>query len=206
MSQAIVTWYGHSCFRIELAGSSLVIDPYSAGYVPGLHLPQLTADAALSSHDHSDHNGVERVILTGRPLCCSVRTVSGVHDHHGGAHRGENLIHIFEAEGLRLVHMGDQGCALTPEQAEEIGRPDLLLLPVGGHYTIDAREAHDMMRLLRPRVTVPMHYREGVVGYRVLSTLEPFLETEMPVIRAESNCVTIEPEMPEQILIPKLVR
>lgn len=206
MSHAVVTWYGHSCFRIEMAGRSLIIDPYAVGYVPGLRLPELTADAALVSHDHADHNAVEQVILTGRELSFSVRTVSSAHDHHNGARRGENLIHVFEGEGLRLVHMGDLGCVLTPEQAEEIGRPDLLILPVGGNFTIDAEEAHAVMELLHPRVTIPMHYRDGVIGYRVLSTLDPFLNTDLPVNRAEENEIVITPNMPEQILIPKLVR
>lgn len=206
MSHAVVTWYGHSCFRIEMAGRSLIIDPYAAGHVPGLRLPDLTADAVFASHDHSDHNGEECVSLTGQGLTFSVRTVDGVHDHHNGAHRGENLIHVFEHDGLRLVHMGDQGCALTPEQVEEIGQPDLLILPVGGHYTIDAEEAHEMMRMLRPRVTMPMHYRDGMIGYQVLSTLDPFLNTELSVHYAEETTVVITPDMPEQILIPKLVR
>ncbi len=189
-----------------MAGRSLIIDPYAVGYVPGLRLPELTADAALVSHDHADHNAVEQVILTGRELSFSVRTVSSAHDHHNGARRGENLIHVFEGEGLRLVHMGDLGCVLTPEQAEEIGRPDLLILPVGGNFTIDAEEAHAVMELLHPRVTIPMHYRDGVIGYRVLSTLDPFLNTDLPVNRAEENEIVITPNMPEQILIPKLVR
>lgn len=188
-----------------MAGSSLIIDPYAVGYVPGLRLPQLTADVVLTSHDHSDHNAVERVIQTGLELKFSVRTVSSVHDHHNGAHRGENLIHVMEGEGLRLVHMGDQGCLLTPEQVEAIGRPDLLLLPVGGNYTIDAQEAHGVMRQLHPRVTVPMHYRDGVVGYQILATLDPFLETDIPVYRAKDRSIVITPDLPEQILIPKLV-
>lgn len=188
-----------------MGGRSLIIDPYAVGHVPGLRLPDLTADAVFVSHDHSDHNGEECVSLTGQDLTFSVRTVTGVHDHHNGTHRGENLIHVLECDGLRVVHMGDQGCGLTMEQVEQIGQPDLLMLPVGGHYTIDAQEAHEMMRMLRPRVTIPMHYRDGVIGYQVLSLLDPFLDTEIPVHRAEEKTVTITPDMPEQIIIPKLV-
>ena len=206
MSQAIVTWYGHSCFQIELAGSSVVIDPYAVSSVPGLRLPDLTADAVCVSHGHSDHNASERVLCTGRKLGFSLREVAGQHDHHSGSHRGKNAILVIEGEGLRIVHMGDQGCRLTPEQVKQIGKPDLLMIPVGGYFTVDAAEAKEIMKALEPRVTVPMHYRGRGFGFDALSTVDEFLQGDVPVMRAETEHFIITRDMPTQILIPRLVQ
>lgn len=206
MSQANVTWYGHSCFLIELAGSSIVLDPYGVSSVPGLRLPDLNADAVHISHSHTDHGAVERVLTSGKPLNFSIREVMGDHDHHGGAHRGKNRILVMEHDGLRLVHMGDQGCVLTPEQIKEIGKPDLLMLPVGGYFTINAAEARQIMDQLDPAVTVPIHYRDGAIGFDVLSTLDEFLAlVDVPVVRSEDRQFTITQGMPRQVLIPRLV-
>ena len=111
-----------------------------------------------------------------------------------------------EYEGLRLVHLGDQGCVLTQEQIDEIGHPDLLMLPVGGYFTIDAAEARQIMDQLQPSVTVPIHYRDGTIGFDVLSTLDEFLAlVDIPVVRCEERQFTITEGMPRQVLIPKLV-
>lgn len=206
LTQANVTWYGHSCFLIELAGSTVVLDPYGVGSVPGLRLPDLSADAVRVSHSHTDHGAVERVLTSGKPLNFRVREVMGDHDHHNGAHRGKNRILVIEYEGLRLVHLGDQGCVLTQKQIDEIGHPDLLMLPVGGYFTIDAAEARQIMDQLQPSVTVPIHYRDGTIGFDVLSTLDEFLAlVDIPVVRSEERQFKITEGMPRQVLIPKLV-
>lgn len=206
VSQAIVTWFGHSCFQVELAGSSIVLDPYGVGAVPGLRLPDLNADTVHVSHEHTDHNAAQRVLCSGRPLNFIAREVPRDHDHHDGARRGKNKILVMEGEGLRIVHMGDQGRLLTQEQIDAIGKPDLLMLPVGGYYTINAAEAHQIMDQLQPTVTVPMHYRHNRVGFQMLDTLDAFLETDVPVVRATEKQFTITAEMPRQILLPVLVQ
>ncbi len=206
MTQANVIWYGHSCFMIELAGSTIVLDPYGVSSVPGLRLPDLNADAVHVSHGHTDHGAVERVLTSGKPLNFRVREVMGDHDHHSGAHRGKNRILVIEHDGLRLVHLGDQGCVLTQKQIEAIGHPDLLMLPVGGYFTIDAAEAKQIMDQLQPNVTVPIHYRDGAIGFDVLSTVDEFLAlVDVPVVRSEGRQFTITEGMPRQVLIPKLV-
>lgn len=202
----MITWYGHSCFQVELAGSSIVLDPYGVGSVPGLWLPDLHADAVHISHEHSDHNASQRVICSGEPLHFSIREVDGDHDHHGGARRGRNQILVIEGEGLRIVHLGDQGRLLTQEQIDAIGRPDLLMLPVGGYFTINAAEAHQVMEQLQPTVTVPMHYRDCRVGFQVLDTLDAFLKTDLPVVRAKETHFALSPGLPRQILLPVLVQ
>jgi L-ascorbate metabolism protein UlaG (beta-lactamase superfamily) len=203
MSSATITWFGHSCFQITMAGSSVVIDPYSVRSVPGLRLPDLSADAVLVTHDHSDHNATDRVLLSGRELNFSVRVVEG---DHGGVRHSRNSILVLEYDDLRLVHMGDQGCPLTRQQVEEIGRPDVLMVPVGGRYTVNAREARQMMQQLNSTVTIPMHYRSDLIGYQVLDTVDAFLEGDLPVERPESDSVKIIPGMKQQIMVPKLVQ
>ena len=136
-----ISWYGHSCFRIDSAGGSLVLDPYSDGSVPGLELPALTADAVLCSHGHSDHAGTEKVALSGRAYGGRVETLDCFHDGEGGAKRGANAVRIVSDEGLRVVHLGDLGHELSEEQYAAIGSPDVLLIPVGGFFTIDAAQA-----------------------------------------------------------------
>ena len=206
MSQAKITWYGHSCFRVELCGSSVVLDPYAVSSVPGLRLPDLTADAVVCTHRHSDHSAEERVLLTGRPVRFQMRSVESYHDHHMGAHRGRNIIRIFEGDGLRIVHLGDLGCPLTPEQIEEIGTPDVLMVPVGGYDTIDCQEAKQVVEALRPTIAVPMHYRKGCVGFDAISTVDGFLTGDRPVRYAEASSFTVEPNQEPCILLPKLVQ
>ena len=171
-----LTWYGHSCFLLESAGGSVVFDPFAPGYVPGWKLPELTADAVLCSHGHRDHDYAEGVKLSGRPFGGTVLKIPSFHDAQGGALRGKNTITLVEDEGIRLVHMGDIGCALTAEQIAALGRVDVLLVPVGGHYTVDAAGAWEIAKALRPAITVPMHYRGKGFGYKVIATVEPFLE------------------------------
>ena len=104
-----ITWCGHSCFLVETREGSAVLDPYAPGSVPGVSLPALTADAVLCSHGHRDHGYTEGVRLSGKPAAFSVKTIPCFHDDKGGSLRGENLIRVIEAEGLRIAHLGDLG-------------------------------------------------------------------------------------------------
>ena len=169
-----ITWLGHACFLIETAEGSLVLDPYEPGSVPGLRLPALTADAVVCSHGHHDHCYEAGVRLTGAKPGFTLRELPCFHDDRQGALRGANRITILEAEGLRLAHLGDLGHPLTPQQRAELGQLDVLLIPVGGHYTIDAAEAAALTAALRPRLTIPMHYRGEGFGYDVIGTVEDF--------------------------------
>lgn len=168
-----LTWLGHSCFLLESGGFRLVIDPYQD--VPGLPDVQITADAVYCSHGHFDHAYCAGVQKTeGKQTPFSIQTVASFHDAQSGALRGENTIHCFTAEGLTVVHLGDLGHPLNREQLAAIGACDVLLLPIGGTYTIDAAEAKHTADALAPTVIVPMHYRLGQVGFPELDTLEKF--------------------------------
>lgn len=168
-----ITWLGHSCFILEAEGFRALLDPYSE--VPGLPDVETEADAVYCSHDHFDHAYTEKVRLTsGKTNPFSVTEVRTFHDDKGGALRGTNVIRKFTAGGVSVAHFGDLGHPLSPEQLHELGPCDAILIPVGGFYTIDAATAKAVADAVGAPVIVPMHYRNGPVGFDVLSTLEDF--------------------------------
>lgn len=164
----IIRCIGHAEFLLELEnGMRIVTDPYDASC--GYPVEKIAADAVLVSHGHHDHNAVENV--TG--VACTVNTagrhdlgngvivtaVEADHDDAGGTKRGKNLLFVIEAEGLRVMHLGDLGHIPTTEQLAALGQADVVMIPVGGFYTIDAPTAIEVARLLNARVVLPMHYK-----------------------------------------------
>jgi len=198
-----LTWYGHACFRVESSEGSVVFDAYEPTYVPGLHLPPLAADMSLSSHLHRDHYCPEAVKLTRRAVGFKVGSLSVFHDDCRGEKRGENTIHILDAEGLRLVHLGDLGHPLPPEQIDALGKVDILLVPVGGLYTIDAETAFELASTLKPRLTIPMHYRGEGFGFDVIAPVEAFTSLCENVRYADSNELNTEGGIEEGVLVLK---
>ena len=196
-----LTWNGHSCFTLTTKQGSAVLDPYADGSVPGYSPLRLTADSVFCSHDHKDHGARQQVALTGDTPSFQVETLSTFHDPNQGALRGPNTIHLFTAEGMRLAHLGDLGCPLTPEQSSRLQNLDALLIPVGGYYTIDAQQAQAIVQELAPRVVVPMHYRTPSFGYEVLAPLEDFLALRHDVIRYPSNTLELTPDTPAQTAV-----
>ena len=169
-----ITWYGHSCFKIDDGNFSAVFDPYSPGSVPGLELPPLRADMCLCSHGHDDHCYARGVALSGRDIVPGPELFSTFHDGVRGAERGKNTMALIELGGVRILHMGDIGHPLPDELVRELEHVDVLMVPVGGYYTIDARQAFEMKQLIDPRVTLPMHYRGPGFGYEVLAPVDDF--------------------------------
>ena len=200
-----ITWLGHSCFLLESGGFRALLDPFRD--VPGLADVEAEADAVYCSHGHFDHAYTDRVRLTsGRENPFTVTEIPTFHDGQGGALRGENTVRRFEAEGVSVVHLGDLGHQLSPEQVQAAGPCDALLLPVGGTYTLDSGEARAVAEAIGPRVIVPMHYRRGDVGFDVLTTLEDFL-AQYPgdmAVRCPGNSLTLTPDMPRQIAVLEL--
>ena len=169
-----LTWYGHSCFLLESGEGSVVFDPYAPLSVPGWELPKLRADAVICSHGHRDHCHSAGVTLSGRKPGFRLHSIPCFHDDRGGALRGENRITVLEAEGKRLAHLGDLGHALTAEQLAALGEVDVLLIPVGGYYTIGADTAAELVRAIRPKLCIPMHYSGPGFGYDVIAPVENF--------------------------------
>jgi L-ascorbate metabolism protein UlaG (beta-lactamase superfamily) len=170
-----ITYNGHSCFTVSAAGYSIVFDPYSPGSVPGLKPLELTAAAVLCSHGHGDHGYAAAVKTSGRALPFALEKIACPHDDAGGAKRGMNTIHILTMGALRLAHMGDIGCALPEADMARLRGVDVLLLPVGGYYTIDAMQANALADEIGARVAIPMHYRTASSGFPVIARLEDFL-------------------------------
>ena len=196
-----VIWNGHSCFTLETAEGSVVFDPYQDGSVPGLSPLRLSADRVLCSHGHRDHGAEETVSLSGRTPSYRVDEIHTFHDPEKGALRGPNTIHIITAEGLRVAHLGDLGCGLEPEQVEQLRGLDALLIPVGGHFTIDAKQAQAVAEQLKARVVVPMHYRSPSFGYDVIGPLEDFLVLRGDVVKYEGNTLELTRDTPAQTAV-----
>ena len=190
-----LTWYGHSCFKLESAQGSVVFDPYEPGYVPGLALPEgLSADAVICSHAHGDHGYAAGVKLTGREAGFDVERVETFHDEAQGAKRGRNTVSIVTAEGLRIVHMGDIGHMPDARQCAALMDADVVMIPVGGYYTINARTAWDIVRAIHPRTVIPMHYRGADFGFDVLAGVEEFIALADNVRRFDTNVLTLPME------------
>ena len=199
-----ITWNGHACFTLEMEGTTVVVDPYPDNYVPGVGHVDATADIVLCSHQHNDHKAVEVVKLTGRTPNIDVEELHTFHDPEGGALRGTNIIHLFRAEGMKIAHCGDLGCDPALELKEKLRNLDVMMIPVGGFYTIDAKEAKALIDELKPRVVIPMHYRSEVhnFGFDVIGTVEQFLELCDNVVHYESNTVEITKDTPAQVAVP----
>lgn len=161
-----IIYHGHACFEVVTENGSIVFDPYADGSVRGLTLPDITADTVVCSHSHSDHNAKDKVSLSGNSPSFKVTQLSCFHDEVRGAKRGGNLISVIEAEGLRLAHCGDLGHELTPAQLRALGRIDVLMIPVGGFYTVDAVTAKSIADKLDPAIIIPMHYKDDDVGLK----------------------------------------
>ena len=196
-----ITWNGHSCFTVKTQEGSVVLDPYEDGKVPGLGPLRLEADAVLCSHEHGDHNFRAGVSLTGKPFGARVEAIPSWHDEVCGRKRGSNTIHVLCAEGMKLVHLGDLGTELNREQIETLAAPDVLLIPIGGYYTINAAQALEIVEQLRPRVTVPMHFRRGGMGYDVIATPDEFLARCPNVVEYPGNTLTVDKETPAQTAV-----
>ncbi|MBI5077628.1 MBL fold metallo-hydrolase [Candidatus Falkowbacteria bacterium] len=169
-----IIWHGHSCFTLEdkINGVpvSIVTDPYDNSI--GLRLPKLEADLVSVSHAHEDHNNVEAVngadgkspIVINRPGEYEVKKVFALgigsyHDKSQGAERGKSVMFKFDFDGVKILHLGDLGSELSDQQLERIDDVDVLLIPVGGKYTINAAEAAEIVREIEPRIVIPMHYQ-----------------------------------------------
>ena len=196
-------WYGHACFMLESADGSAVIDPYEPGAVPGLALPPLKADAVLCSHGHRDHGYTEAVEPSGQTPKFGLTLLHCSHDDCGGRKRGSNTVHIIDAEGLRFVHLGDLGHQLSPAELEKLGKVDVLMIPVGGYYTVNAAEAYQIAKAVNARVTIPMHYRGADFGFDNIDTVDEFLRYFAPddVHRYDTNTLEVTADTPSQLAL-----
>ncbi len=170
-----LNWLGHACFKITADNYIIIIDPYEPGSVPGLKPLKEQADLVLCTHGHHDHCAESEIgKIPGRENPFKISCIDTFHDEVQGAKRGTNKIYIIEGLGLKLVHMGDIGCELPPGQADLLKGADVLMIPVGGFFTIDAAQASAMADQIGARVTIPMHFRGEGFGYDVIGPVSAF--------------------------------
>ncbi|MFA6098951.1 MAG: MBL fold metallo-hydrolase [Patescibacteria group bacterium] len=161
-----LTWLGQACFKIQGKDVTIITDPFDQKI--GLKLPRLQANIVTVSHDHYDHNNIEAV--KGDPFVITqlgeyeikkvfIRGISSWHDDKQGAERGRNIIYTFNFEDIKIVHLGDLGAKLDDEQLDKIEDVDILLIPVGGIYTLNGKQAAELVNEIEPRIVVPMHYK-----------------------------------------------
>lgn len=177
-----LTWYGHSCFLLTAeSGYSILTDP--CDQETGYELHDLTCDAVSISHEHHDHNCLAIVAGTPTILRAAGEHLAGeipvtgytsYHDDAAGAHRGKNIVFLYQIDGLKLLHLGDLGHMLSDETTREIGDVDVLLAPIGGVYTINAKTATELADRLHAKVLIPMHYKTPALHFNI-EGLEPLL-------------------------------
>lgn len=206
----MIRWWGHACFEIR-DNTGVVVDPHDGKSV-GLPRPKPSGEVVLTTHNHFDHNAVEvvegrREVLagTGKAGGIQFEGVQAYHDKTGGRNRGRNTLFVFEMEGIRFSHLGDLGHALTGDQVRELGRVDVLFLPIGGVFTIDAKEADQVAEALEPRIIIPMHYKTPGLNIAI-EGVEPFLDLARSRglnIRHEGDTIELEslPDEPEVIVM-----
>ncbi|HIS21335.1 MAG TPA: MBL fold metallo-hydrolase [Candidatus Spyradocola merdavium] len=203
-----IQWLGHSSFRI-LGSKTIVTDPY--GEI-GLRFPDVRADIVTVSHGHHDHNAVEAV--KGEPAIVddagmhkiadlSIMGYNTAHDDEQGAKRGHNIVFVIQMDGTRVAHLGDIGCIPDHNVLGALQKVDVLLLPVGGNYTIDGEQAAELVKLIQPRTTIPMHYKTPGLTVAV-SGAEDFLSRMGEgVERVSGSEIEITPMMPKVVVFEK---
>jgi len=189
-----ITYIGHSCFLAEDKNASIIFDPYKPGSVPGLKDIDIKASQIFCSHSHSDHSGAEYVTQTDSAEKFEVTLIHTYHDEVKGRKRGLNDITIAQKDGIKIVHMGDIGCNLEPEQIDLLKNADVLLIPVGGFYTIDAEEAYKLVMKINPKITIPMHYRGDAFGYDEIAPVDDFVKlcSKEKVIYSSDSVVNLD--------------
>ncbi|MBP2072317.1 MULTISPECIES: MBL fold metallo-hydrolase [Thermoanaerobacterium] len=178
-----IRYFGHSCFKITLdSGIRIVTDPFDQ--TVGYPLPETDADIVTSSHSHFDHNyfkaikGNFKIVNTPGEHDVNgvnIKGISTFHDDEHGAKRGKNIVFVINADNIRVCHAGDLGHILTDDMLKEIGDIDVLMIPVGGYYTIDDRQAVKVIEQLKPKLTIAMHYRTSNVNLPI-ETVDNFLK------------------------------
>ena len=206
-----LTWYGQSAFRLDTPGGTVAImDPVPDAL--GYSMPKAKADLVTVSHEHFDHIAVDKA--TGGPKVLRglkpgggwhaidetvadirVTSVGTFHDDKQGKERGLNSVFVLETAGMRVAHLGDLGHLLTDDQLKAIGPVDVVLVPVGGHFTIDASEALAVVEQLKPRrIVIPMHFKTSRMTMKVpIATVAPFLAKAGKVRKVKEDYLTLSP-------------
>lgn len=195
-----IKYLGHASFRLKGKDSKVVMDPFDSDMV-GIKFPSVDADIVTISHSHKDHSRADLVkdvkMVIDSPgeyevMQTSFIGLSSYHDDKKGEQRGENTIFVVEIDELRIAHLGDLGHGLSEKQVEAIGDVDVLMVPVGGVYTINSKVAIEVVHSIEPIITIPMHYRTDKHNkdtFEKLETVEEFLANVGLSVEKDSKLV-----------------
>lgn len=203
-----IKWNGHASFTITADNNTVIVtDPYDpSGYDGALQydIVKDRADGALISHDHDDHNYVQG--LSGSPQILKgsgkikgidIKSIETFHDESKGSERGTNTVYIFEVDGITICFCGDLGHQLSDEQINAAGKIDVLLVPVGGTFTLDAKGALQLVNTLKPGVVIPMHYKTSKCGFPI-AEVDQFLALMNDVKKPDKSEIKLSKEqLPE---------
>jgi L-ascorbate metabolism protein UlaG (beta-lactamase superfamily) len=198
-----IKWLGHACFLITSKGGVRIItDPYAVGGGINYSPIKEAADVVVVSHDHGDHSNVSTV--QGKPEVVKgsgtktakdiqFRGIATYHDTSQGKQRGTNTVFCFTVDDVKLCHLGDLGHVLSPGQVNEIGAVDIMFVPVGGFFTIDAPVASQVCDQLKPKVVIPMHFKTPKCAYPIADA-EDFLKGKRNVRKVGGSEVEFQRE------------
>lgn len=214
---ADIYWYGQACLKVKGKNVSVVFDPYDPNFT-GLKPQNLEANIVCVSHDHGDHNNVAMVksaeegetpfVISGpgeyEKLGANIVGISSFHDDSKGAERGKNTIYLVTIDDINIVHLGDLGQKqLDQQQIEELSLCDILMIPVGGVYTINAKEAPDIISSLEPKIVIPMHYKTSGLKFD-LEGVDDFLKSMGKEVQAVSKLSISRDKLPEELEVVRL--
>lgn len=196
-----IRWHGHACFEITNE-ITLVTDPHDGKSI-GIPAPSVAGDIILVSHDHYDHNSVKTVEKEGSKVITDerkknisnveIKGIESFHDECRGEKRGKNIIFKFTMGNITFCHLGDLGHELDENAVQQIGDVDILFIPIGGTFTIDAERAWNVINAIRPKIAIPMHYKIGGLSLPI-SGIDPFLEKNKFKVLKVGNEIDIEKE------------
>lgn len=212
-----IKWYGHAAFNIITAsGTRIIVDPYQSGAFGGaLSYGKISdsADIVLTSHQHDDHNYIKDIKGSFTHIAdkglyfergVNIRAIPSYHDASRGTERGDNLLFAIDVDGLIVAHLGDLGHTLNKETISSLGKIHVLMLPVGGFYTIGAEEATKVMHDLDPVITIPMHFKTEKCDFPI-AVVDDFTKgkTQVKHIQSSQIEITMEslPSQPEIVLL-----
>ncbi len=206
-----IRWHGHACFEVGDDETTFVFDPHDGEYI-GIEPPKVYGDVILVSHDHNDHN---KVNVVRKPDSDIVRgdgkkkvrgyDITGLltyHDEVKGKKRGENVIFTLDINGVKICHLGDLGCMPDDDTIKKMRDCDIIMIPVGGTFTLDGRGAWNVVKTLKPKVVIPMHYR--VAGLSLgISSLDVFIEQceDIPTTKVGNEVLFEKDDLPDELTV-----
>jgi L-ascorbate metabolism protein UlaG (beta-lactamase superfamily) len=196
-----IRWHGHACWEIT-NDITLVTDPHDGKSI-GIPAPTVAGDIILVSHDHYDHNSVKSVEKDNSKVVTDVRKrtienieISGFdsfHDEDMGAKRGNNIIYKFIINEINFCHLGDLGHELDNDTIQKIGEVDILFVPIGGTFTVDDKQAWNVVNKIKPKIIIPMHYKIGGLSLPIAG-IDQFLAQAKHKVIHVGNEIDIEKE------------